>query len=65
LMQNNLIDEIQAYIAPMVIGRGLGAFSHLEYDKLDEITHWELKKILQIENDLKLIFIKEYLKDQT
>ena len=57
LMQNNLVDEIQAYIAPMIIGRGLGAFSNLEYDKLDEIPHWELKKMIKLDNDIKLIYV--------
>ncbi len=59
LMQNNLIDEIQSYIAPMIIGRGMGAFSNLEYDGLGDVPRWELKKMCKLGNDIKLIYVNK------
>jgi diaminohydroxyphosphoribosylaminopyrimidine deaminase / 5-amino-6-(5-phosphoribosylamino)uracil reductase len=59
LMQNNLFDELHSYIAPIIIGRGLGAFSNLKYKHLKDVPHWELKKYCKLANDIKLIYINK------
>ena len=54
LLQQGLVDEILAYIAPVLLGAGQPLAALPALQNLQQATHWHLQQVTQIGNDARL-----------
>jgi len=56
-IRQNLEDEIHFFIAPKIIGKGIGAFDSLMLKKLKDVNELEIKEIGRCGVDLRVVII--------
>ena len=54
LLQQGLVNEILAYIAPVLLGAGQPLAALPALQNLQQATHWQLQQVTQIGNDARL-----------
>lgn len=54
-----MIDELNLFIAPIIIGNGIKAFAHSNFKLLDKVPQMELVNTSQIGPDVHLIYVKK------
>ena len=54
LLQQGLVNEILAYIAPVLLGTGQPLAALPALQNLQQATHWQLQQVTQIGNDARL-----------
>ncbi len=57
-LERNLVDEIQLFIAPMIIGSGIQSFKNLQVNKLDLAPKFDVKKIENSGTDIHIVLTK-------
>ena len=59
LLRENCVDELLVYLAPRILGEGLGMAKLPELSSLDQTLDWNLIEHTSIGNDLRLRLIKK------
>ena len=59
LLQQGLVNEILAYIAPVLLGAGQPLAALPALQNLQQATHWQLQQVTQIGNDARLQLLRQ------
>ena len=59
LLQQGLVNEILAYIAPVLLGTGQPLAALPALQNLQQATHWQLQQVTQIGNDARLQLLRQ------
>lgn len=60
-LQAGLVDEIVVYMAPKLLGSTARPMFQLPLEKMDEALDLELKSVRQVGQDLRLVYVPQYL----
>ncbi len=58
-LERNLVDEIQLFTAPIIIGDGIQSFKKFHINRLDLAPLFEIKECTKSGTDIKIILIKK------
>lgn len=56
--QDDLIDELHVFVAPIVIGKGLSAFDSLQISNLSSAKRFRLHSVTQSGEDAEMVWVK-------
>ena len=59
LLDADLVDEIVAYVAPSVMGEGLGLAKTREKTTIDELRRWTFADLARVGDDIRLVMRKK------
>lgn len=60
-IENQLVDELQIFIAPKILGNGISSFGNLNIKSITESFKYHLKSIKKFDDDIRLIYLEKQL----
>lgn len=58
-MKEDLIDELQLFIAPKIFGQGVSTFSNYKLNSLKDAPGFKIRGLMQSDTDIHMIAVKE------